>query len=143
MKTKALSLSKEERGKRLVTIEEAQEFLDGELGATYWDLASDSDRQKALTMASRLINNLSLKAAYIDNPSDDLKNACIILAVKLLGMGEDKSDLSSEKYGGMSTVYDRKLYDEMEATGIVSKRAWTLIKPYLNDEKSIVTERSV
>lgn len=143
MKTKALSLSKEERGKRLVTIEEAQEFLDGELGATYWDLASDSDRQKALTMASRLINNLSLKDAYIDNPSDDLKNACIILAVKLLGMGEDKSDLSSEKYGGMSTVYDRKLYDEMEATGIVSKRAWTLIKPYLNDEKSIVTERSV
>jgi hypothetical protein len=127
----------------LVTIEEAQEFLDGELGVTYWDLASDADRTKALTMASRLINNLSLKAEYITAPSDDLKNACTILAVKLLGIGEDKTDLSSEKYGGMSTVYDRKLYDEMEATGIVSKRAWTLIKPYLNDNQTIVTERSI
>lgn len=141
------------------TIDEAQEYFDGELETYDWDVSNDTQRNKALIKATRMIDNLNFAGAKtvstqeLEFPRDDdtevptaIKYACAACAIMLLGgfdieKERNRINISSESFQGMSTKYNNILPEHIEA-GIPSSFAWDLLRPYIVNPRSIVIAKS-
>jgi hypothetical protein len=141
------------------TILDASSYFSTRLNSTAWLDATNSDRIAALTEATRLIDNLNFKGEkadsdqYLEFPRDDdtlvptnVKFAAYELAWKLLDGSDPDYEMEmlrseSEQYGGVRETYQRGVFPEWIAAGIVSARAWQLLKPYLRDPRILTISR--
>lgn len=134
-----------------ISLADAQTFFDDELETTYWDRASNATRTKALETATKMMDSLNFKDIYIFTDKtdvtipDDFKIANALIAQALLqGIDPeeeiDKLKLEGENIQGVNKSY-KETIQEHTIEGIVSARAWRLLKPYLKDGKSISFER--
>ncbi len=141
------------------SIEEADNYFGSErLDAIEWDEASDSDRVKALTQATRAIDRLSFQGTALqewqawprdlwDGIPDDIKIACCEIALQLLA-GVDP-DLEEEAIGTVTDAYatvrqtkDSTVRQDHIRAGIPSVEAWKYLLPYLHDPRQIHIRRS-
>ena len=130
----------------------AQTIFDEELNTTAWDLASNSDRNKALSMATKMIDKLTLKDDYIFTTKTDplvtenIKLACVFLALELLdgrNLEKEYDNLAyvSQTFNNSRIEFDPKFKPEHILNGIPSIRAWHYLKPLLKDINTIKLER--
>ena len=117
------------------------------------------EKTAALTEATRAINQLNFKGdktdstQYLEFPRGGdttipatITNACYEIAWKLLtGVDVDyEMELlrhSGISYEGIRETYHRGVVPEWLASGIVSARAWLLLRPYLRDPKVLTFTR--
>ena len=134
---------------------DTDDYMSTRLHATPWEWAEESDKLKALAMATRIINKLNFKGdktssnQELEFPRNEdteipegIKYACAEIALKLLddvdpdleveSIGMTKSEFSSVK-----TTYDTAIVREHKAMGIPSPMAWDYLRPYLRDVSSI------
>ncbi len=81
------------------------------------------------------------------NIPEDIKTATYIIADRLLdGVDPDiESDLlavSSSKYSSVGSNYNREFIPEHLVAGIPSAKAWSLLRPYIRDERTISVTRA-
>lgn len=127
------------------TIAQAQTYFDGKLNTDAWDLASDTDRTKALTQGTHIIDNLNFHTdhIYTDDPQGSTvpaafqyANAEIALAL-LDGIDPDMEyetlSMTSRGYGSVRSTYDRSNPPEHILAGVPSVTAWRYLRPYLVD----------
>ncbi len=129
----------------------AEAFLDSDA----WDNADSIDRDKALAMATRIIDRLNFEGALAVATQanqfprgldlvvpDDIKNASIEIAFALLdGVSPDneRSNLSVTAQGltTAKTSYNRGFAPPYIANGVPSPVAWDILKPYLRDPRGL------
>lgn len=135
-----------------ITIVEATAYFDGRLYTSCWDDASDTDRNKALTMATRSLDRLNYHGQKADPAQvlqfprlndtvvpQDIKDGCAEEALALLD-GKDP-ECERESIGITETVigpvkakFDRQTARPINILhGIMSATAWSFILPYLRD----------
>ncbi len=95
-------------------------------------------------MASNTIKQLSLM--NIDPIPQDLKDAACELAFAYLdGIDPEKEfenlSMISQGYANVRSTYDRSIRQEHIESGVVSIKAWQLIKPYLDVSKELKISR--
>lgn len=138
-----------------VTLVEAQTYFDGRLGTDAWDSATDIDRTKALTMATKAINTLNFQGEKTDPvqtnqfPRDgdtvvpqEIKDATCEVALALLDGKTveeeyERNRISSERYSTVGVTYNGAIPQEYIINGIMSITAWMLLKPFMRDPRSI------
>ena len=123
---------------------DAEIYFYNRLWSTAWEGASDHDKEKALIMASKTIMQLSLMDLTII--PQDLKDASCEIAIALLdGIDPEKEfenlSMVSQGYANIRSTYDRSIRQEHIESGVVSIRAWQLIKPYLDVSKELKLSR--
>ncbi len=150
------------------SISRAQEYFDTILNTDAWDDASTLDKNKALTMATRAIDQLAYQGIrtaaavaagnefpryyadfYWSTPTPTIPeaviNACCEEALSLLS-GADPNDnlmgsqISSESYASVKVTYDG-LPQPHEISGITSPAAWRLLLPYIKDKRNLTVYR--
>ena len=139
------------------TIAEAQTYFDGRLNTDAWDDATDdAEKNKALTMATTLIERLNFRGEKADSAQElqfprgndtvvpqDVKNACAEVALALLDgvdpeLEFDNLRMKAQAYGVVKSTYDTERAPEHYVAGIPSSIAWRFLKPYL---RSVFTVR--
>jgi len=120
-------------------------YFGGRLHTSPWDDASVADKTKALTMATVMVDRLDFADGSAPD-NDDIKIACCEISLALLDgvdpeTEEEAARISSQRYVGISTTYDRSSVPEHTMAGIPSATAWKHIVPYLRDERSIKISR--
>lgn len=141
------------------TIDEAQDYLDGILNTEAWDNAIESKKTKALTMATRAIDNLNFINSKYDADQeqqwprglsstipDAIKFACAEIALSLLDGADPDIELENLRlidndYGQLKTKYNPKDKPEWIVAGIPSIRAWRFLKPYLRVNQNVRIKR--
>lgn len=140
-------------------ISTAESYFAGRLETDSWDSASDTDKEKALTQATRAIDRLNFmgkkNSATQDNQfprlddstvPDDIVYACCELALALLDGVDQEHEfnnmrVTSQNIDGVKSTYDRFSQPEHILAGIPSIEAWRYLAPYLRDPKSVRTRR--
>ena len=142
-----------------LTIAEAQTYFDTRLNTEAWDEANATDRNKALAMSTRIINQFNyLGSKTVDSQTNqfprggetevqqEILDACAEIAFNLLDGVEP--DLELENVGvvhqGVSsakTTYDRSFVAEHLANGVPSATAWQMMKPFMVDVNSVSISR--
>jgi len=142
-----------------ITIEEADVYFNTRLWSDAWLNASLSDKIKALTMATQIINNLKFQGMKV-SPNQDLefprdihtqipdnvKYACAEIAYTLLQGVDIEKEIAklrvvADRLPSVSVTYDTTIIPENLLAGIPSYRAWVLLKPYLVDMAEIEVSR--
>lgn len=141
------------------TVLDATNYFSKRLNSLAWANATNEDRVAALTEATRLIDNLNFKGdktdvdQYLEFPRDgdtsipyNIKFATYELAWKLLDGGDPDIEIEllrseSEQYGNVRETYQRGVFPEWIVAGIISARAWQLLKPYLRDPRILKISR--
>ena len=128
----------------LLSRPDAEIYFYNRLWSLAWESASEHDKEKALIMASNAINQLSLME--LETTPQDLKDAACEIAVSLLDGIEPEREfenlsLVSSSYANVRSTYDRTIRQEHIESGIVSIKAWQLIKPYLDVSKELRISR--
>jgi hypothetical protein len=143
------------------TVEEADAYFETRLNTEDWDDASDSEKLKALNMATRAINNLNFRGAPLLTTqqnafprvisgltlnSDVVAEATCEIAINLLDgtdMEQEAENLLAvgQNYATVSTNYNPNLVNEHMRAGIPSVVAWNLLRPYLVNPRTIVIRR--
>lgn len=131
------------------TVAEGDTYCGGRLNTDGWDTATEGNKTKALTQATRIIDRLRYKGSRTDTDQvnqfprdddttvpDDIKNACIEIAIALLdGVDPEKEyeniRLGSQSYGPVRSTYKDKGYAHLVA-GVPSVTAWRYLLPYLD-----------
>lgn len=136
----------------------ANAYFAERLGSSAWTSAATSDQTAALATATRSIDTLNFAGfkhdqTYTgevpnqpnqfprgndDQVPDDVIRACCELAISLLDDRDPEIEMENLATGhnGMGDARiarDTRLAQEHIAAGIVSLRAWNLLKPYLLD----------
>lgn len=143
------------------SVVEADAYCEGKYPfPASWDDASDDDKLRALTTATRMIDRLEFagdKASEdqeLEFPRDDdttvptdIVNASIEQALALIdGADPDLERLSlgvtDSKTGDANTKYDRSFANERIVHGILSDIAWNYLKPYLRNSQEMTLERT-
>jgi len=142
-----------------VTTEEANTYFAGRLHTEVWDDATNSDRTKALTMATKAIDKLNFAGSMTVSTQElqfprggdvlapaDIKEATCELALRLLdGIDVDREieNLRVLESGNSSikTTYNRDMVPEYVLAGIPSPKAWNLLIPYLRDARTLSIDR--
>lgn len=142
-----------------VTLNEAQTYFDTRLNTDTWDNSSDSDKTKAITMATRAIDALNFQGEKtssiqenqfprdgdIDVPQEVKDATCELALVLLDGETEEeayqRSRIASERYASVGTTYNNTP-EEHILNGILSIVAWRLLKPFLRDPRVIAIDRA-
>lgn len=141
------------------TIAEAQIYMDTRLHVEAWEEASDADKDKALIMATRIIDGFN----YLGDKSNEdqenqfprggdaevpeaIKQACAEIALRLLeeidpDMEIQNSGMQSSAFASVKITYNREFVPEHQVNGVPSPIAWNLIKPYLRDVNGIAMNR--
>lgn len=141
------------------TLEKGNLYFEQQLNSLEWLTAESSDKIKALTEATRMIDNLDYIGTQPDNqklqfPRDfqtsvpeAIEQATYEISLKLL-KGFDPDALISNigvtvrRYSSIETDFDSRAgVPENLMALIPSIKAWYLLKPYLNDNRSIVLQR--
>jgi hypothetical protein len=128
---------------QLVTIVEAQAYLDGYLNTLAWDEATSTRRNKALQEATSRMNRLNYKEGYPDT-SDDFKEACSLIANRLLDgmdMEQEADSLTLKSMGISSARLTREGQPPHFIAGIPSQMAWYLLLPYLEGLTTVELQR--
>ena len=131
-----------------VTTEEAAAYFAGRLHVDPWTEAGDSDKQVALTMATRAIDRLQLRGRKADpeqglafprHPNADVpmavKDACCEEALALLERGKSQrkalqaEGVVSVTVGSVSETYAAG--GSAAARGLLSLEARELLRPWL------------
>ena len=141
------------------TISEVQTYMDGRLGSDAWDLASNSDRTKAATMSTNIINQLNFRGEKTEStqvnefprdedttvPPNILKADSEIILKLLDGVDADQElenqALISQGMASMRATYDRSVSPPYILAGVPSVVAWKYLLPYLHDGQSITLSR--
>lgn len=144
-----------------LTIDQAQAYFDTILYTSDWDNASSGDKNKALTMATRAIDSLRYIGDRTEGaitsgnqfprgtdttvPQAVLDAVCEEALAILDGnpINEDFADLRvvSERMSGVTTSYDSHNQPMHTLSGLKSRKAYTLIQPWLIDHKSFRMQR--
>ena len=140
-----------------VTVAEGNTYFLTKLNTIAWDEASDNDKAKALVQATQAIEQLN----YIDEKLDEdqttqfprlnldtpqaVKDAICEIAIRYLDGIDIESEIEAlqivnEKISNMSATKTVKVPEHLMA-GIVSYRAWVLLRPYLRDSRNLRLER--
>lgn len=153
------------------TIEQGDLYFALQLNTDDWDDASTSDKSKALIMATQAINQLTFQgratptalAAHMAFPRGagggitdfwlddiviptDVINASYEEAKSLLA-GNDPHELldnlriTSDKYAQVGTTYDEFADVSHIRSGITSRKAWNLLKPFFRDKRTLAYRR--
>lgn len=138
-----------------LTIVDAQDYFDERLHTEAWDSAEDVDRDKALAMATKLIDRINYLGEKTDSSQElqfprfsdtevpqDILNACAEIALKLLEGFDPEMEFEnllmvSQGYANVRSTYDRSRVPEHIVAGIPSIIAWRFLKPYIRDEKTV------
>ena len=137
---------------------EAQTYFSQRLRTSAWDSASNSDRDKALAEATRLIDRLNFAGDKANEDQDNqfprgedtevpsaIKNACCEIAIRLLEAVDPEKEIESQfidtsNFSSLSKK--RKQHPQVwTLTGIPGKLAWDYLLPFLRDIESIEFER--
>jgi hypothetical protein len=143
-----------------ITIEEAQLYFDTRLHIDSWTAATSVDKDKALIMATRIINGFNyygdkysstqeneFPRGDSDTVPTDIKSACVEIALRLLDDVDpdveiEASNVQSSAFATIKTTYDRSFVPEHLVVGVPSATAWKLMTPYLRDVSSIAVNRA-
>lgn len=124
-----------------------------------WANASNEDKNAALTEAREWIDRLNFKGSKTDDsqlfefPRDgdsvvptDVEKAAYEIAAKLLDGMDPELEIKnlgniSQGFGPARTTYDRAFVLEHLSAGIVSAKAYSLLKPFLNDSRALQLSR--
>jgi hypothetical protein len=128
----------------LLSRPDADIYFYNRLWSTRWESSSDRDKEKALITASKTILNLPLMA--FETIPQDLKDAACELAIALLDGVDPEQEyenlsMVSQGYANIRSTYDRTLRQEHIESGVVSIKAWQLIRPYLDVSKELTISR--
>lgn len=133
------------------TSSEAETYFSQRLNTRDWDLATATDRTKALFMATRAIDRLNFEGDKYDAdqelqfPRNDdtevpvpIRVACYECALAYLqGVTLDQEirnlGLQSTSFAGVRDTYFEGFVPEHIRAGIPSAEAWTYLRPYLRD----------
>jgi len=142
------------------TVAGGNAYFAERLRSSAWDSATDTDKEKALKMATRAIELLNFAGAKHDESQslefprgrdtavpDNINNAAYECAIEFL-KGTDIQDerqnygVISERFAFVGTTYNRdgRVTDWIQA-GIPSSVAWDFLLPYLLDPRSITISR--
>ncbi len=140
-----------------LTIAEAQAYFDTRLNVEMWDEASPNDKEKSLSMSTRIIDKFDYigEAVSDDNQfprgdettvPEDICKACAEIALSLLDGVEPDLELENlsiihQGIGSAKTTYNRDFVPEHFAHGVPSATAWAYMKPYMRDVQSISIDR--
>jgi hypothetical protein len=139
----------------------ATSYFSERLRTAPWDDTTESsgDRTKALIEATRLIDRLNFygtkTSATQENEfprngetttPDYIKYACCEIAIRLLDDIDPDQEienlaLKSQGVSSVRSTYDRDFVLECFRAGIPSPIAWSYLKPYLADARTIILSR--
>ena len=127
-----------------LSLADAETYFSLLLFKDAWEDASNLEKEKALVMSSKAINQLALMD--YDSIPQDIKDATCENAFALLDGRDPEMELEglamvSQQYGNVRSTYNRDISMEHIEAGIVSSVAWRLIKPYLDVSKQIKLSR--
>ena len=141
------------------TLVYADDYFATRLHTDAWDELDPVDRTKALTMATRDIDNLTYtgckadplqtlefpREGQVDVP-DEVRIACCEIALKYAEGCDPEQEFeaacsTSQKYAGVSVNYDRSTIAAHVSAYILSLKAWNLIKPFLRENRDIRSSR--
>jgi hypothetical protein len=138
-----------------LTVADAEVYFQGRLNSEVWDSASDTDKEKALASATRLIDRLNFEGAKTDpnqvaefprNGNETIPKeigiaACEIAIALLDGVDCEKEiekiHITNIRYAGVSETYDRSIAVEHWRAGIPSAVAWSYLRAFLHDPAQI------
>lgn len=142
-----------------LTAIDAQTYFDGRLNTDAWDNATSGNRDKALSMATQLIDRLNFlgertsdtqalqfpRDADIAIP-DDIQYACAECALQLLDgvdpeLEFENLSMVSQGYANIRSTYDRSRPAEHILHGIPSVIGWRYLKPYIRDRLTVDLDR--
>jgi len=150
------------------TLSEANTYFSERLNSEPWDSASNTDRTKALIMASRAIDRLNFVGDKIGSAEfprkftilidgeevvvedevvpENIKYAECEIALCLLSeydvnLEADNSNVEQSTFGPMTMRSNVSFMPQHFANGIVSATAWQYLKPYLRDPVCIRINR--
>jgi len=142
-----------------MTTAEGDTYFATRLNTEPWDLASDSSKVSALTMATEAIDRLNYLGSKTDSsqenqfPRDadtvvpeDIKKACAECALKFLDgfdieLEFEQLNMVSQGYANVRSTYDRTTPPPHIVAGIPSSVAWRYLMPYLRDVNSFSITR--
>lgn len=142
-----------------LTIAEGDAYAATRMNSEAWEQSNNDQKTKAILTATRQIEQLNFAGDKVDEDQplefprgeqttipNNIKIACFEIAIALL----DGADLETESrnlsrtssgYAQTRVNYTREFIQEALANGIVSYLAWSYLKPYLRDTRSIVLSR--
>ena len=138
---------------------DANDYFNGRLNSEAWEDAANTDRNKALITATKMIEQLNFigiknsedqefqfpRGGDSTTPQEILDAVCELAYELLDGKDPDLEfenlAMTSQGYGNVRSTYDRSIVQEHILAGIPSVRAWRLLKPYLRDSKAIIISR--
>jgi len=141
------------------TTDEAQLYFDTRLHTDAWDEASDTDRNKAIAMSTRIIDQLNYLGAKTVSTQDNefprggdttnppaVLNACAEISLALLDgvdpeLEAENLHLLSQGYSNIKSTYDPNTIRAHTIAGVPSRTAWTYLSPYLRDPNDICLTR--
>lgn len=141
------------------TIDEAEEYFSTRLHTDAWDDAEELERTKALTMATKIIDNFNYKGTKTSESQEnefprggdlevpsEIQEACFEIALKLLDEIDpdieiDNLNKVSSAFANVKSNYDKSFIPEHLAVGVPSATAWKQMLPYLRDAKSVTVSR--
>lgn len=134
-------------------------YFANRLRRDVWSDASVQDKKAALTEATDWINKLDYAGSKTSDDQllqfprngdtavhTDVEKACYEIAVKLLDGMDPELEVKnlgnlSQGFGPARTTYDRAFVLEHLRAGIVSEKAWSLLKPFLSDTRTLKLRR--
>lgn len=144
----------------LTTVEYADSYFGQVKSVIDWsDFSEEGEKLKGLNTATQMINLLNFKGSVTSAEQEnafprngqitvpeDIQKACAELALVVLnGIDLDLETeglfIKSMGYSNVRSTYDTANTPEHIVAGIPSVRAWNLLKPYLNNNKSIGVNR--
>lgn len=138
---------------------EAEQFFANRLNADGWERATNSDKDKALAMATADIDRLNFLGQKTDPSQElqfprggdseipkDIKDACCMIANKYLEgidpeLEYENLRLVSQGYSSVRSTYSPNALPKHLIHGIVSAEAWRILLPYLRDGMGITVNR--
>lgn len=153
------SLLSSELTNSYIDVSGADNYFSTRLNSDIWDDSTNTDKQKALIEATRLIDNLNFEgtkhttAQTLQFPRgddtvipNDIKIATCELAISLLDdidLDEEVNALrvESDGYSSVKATYNSNIASDHVRSGIVSIRAWNKLLPYLRDPRQIKLNR--
>ncbi len=141
-----------------VTVEEATAILDERLNIEAWTDSIYADKVRATKQATQIINKFNyISSKYeasqvnefprLDNLiPDEIKLACCLIALSLLDgvnpdLEQENISVTNRSMSTSKTTYDRGFALEHQAHGVPSAEAWSLMKQFMKDQKSVRVTR--
>ena len=145
---------------RYIEISDANDYFAERLHTESWDDASNTDKNKALSMATRAIERLNFLGVKAEDDQElqfprgydtvipqDIKDACCELALTFLNgvdadMEHENVLIQGNSFSSVSNTYNRQIAQEHVVAGIPSPTAWKMLIPYLRDAKELSVSRA-